>query len=225
MSPTPSAPVTVIIPMYQAARYIVEALDSIRAQTLRPERVIVADDGSTDNGPDLVAARSDVELLRRPHTGINPTVEAGLSLARTEFVAFLDADDRWTPEKTRLQLDYLRARPEVGMVFGHARRFVMTPDGGEQNLDVVPGLTRCGGLFRRTLFDRINYLTNNEDSHEFLNWFTRAQEAGVVTHTLPDVVFERRIHGANHGILNRAEQRRAYFTTIKAALDRRRAQS
>ena len=41
MSPTPSAPVTVIIPMYQAARYIVEALDSIRAQTLRPERVIV----------------------------------------------------------------------------------------------------------------------------------------------------------------------------------------
>ena len=216
------APVTVVIPMYQTAAYIAEALDSIHAQTLRPERVIVVDDGSTDLGPAIVAARNDVELLRRPHLGIGPTIDAGLALVRSEYVAILDADDRWLPGKTAIQLACLRDQLELGMVFGHARRFVMTP-AGEQHLDVMPGIYTSGGLFRRSMLDLLGPWMHPEGSHCFFNWYNRTKESGVKELLLPDIICERRIHDSNHGILNRAEQRRAYFTTIKAALDRRRA--
>lgn len=208
--------------MYQAAAYIGEALDSIRSQTLRPERVIVVDDGSTDRSPEIVAARDDVELLRRPHQGIGPTIDAGLALVRSDYVAILDADDRWLPGKTALQLECLLTRPELGMVFGHARRFVMTA-AGEHPLDVMAGVYTSGALFRHSVIERLGPWSGAEGSHCFFSWYNRARDAGVSELLLPDIVCERRIHDSNDGILNRAEQRSAYFKSIKAALDRRRS--
>lgn len=222
--PVDLAPVTVVIPMYQAQSYIGEALASVAAQTLRPERVLVVDDGSTDAGPALAAAFPGVELVLRPHEGIAATVNAGLALVRTEFVAFLDADDRWTPGKTARQLALLRADATLDFVFGHARRFVMTRQ-GEKPLDVLPGRSLQGGLFRRACFDRVGVYSTDAGSHGFLDWHARADEAGLRSLVSPEVVFERRIHGANHGLLHRDEQRRGYFNSLKAALDRRRAAS
>ena len=221
-SPSAPAPVTVVIPLYQAEAYIGEALASVLAQSLRPERVIVVDDGSTDAGPARAAAVPGVEVLRRPHEGIAATINAGLALARSEFVAFLDADDRWTPEKTARQLARLRAEPDLAFVFGHARRFLTTPS-GETPLDVLPGRSLQGGLFRRACFDRVGPYSTAAGTHGFLDWHARADEAGLRSVVLPEIVFERRIHGANHGLLHRAEQRRGYFNSLKAALDRRRA--
>lgn len=208
--------------MYQAEAYIGEALDSIRAQSLAPDRVIVVDDGSTDRGPVIVAARSGVELLRRAHSGIPVTLDAGLALVRSEYVAFLDADDRWTPGKIALQLDFLRAHPALDMVFGHARRFVMTP-AGEHILDIMPGLSGIGGLFRRSAFERIPLISGGQANHWFIDWYNRAHEAGLTSRLLPEVVCERRIHATNHGVIHRDEQRRTYFAAIKAKLDRTRA--
>lgn len=224
MTPATHSGITVVIPLYQAEPYIAEALDSIRAQTLRPDHVIVVDDGSTDNGPALVAARSDVELVRRPHQGIPPTMQAGLALARSEFIAFLDADDRWLSGKLALQHAYLHAHPDLAMVFGHARRFVMT-DSGERILDTMPGLSGIGGLFRRSAFDRVPLLSENAGNHWFIDWYNRAHEAGLASRLLPDLVCERRIHDTNHSIVCRDDQRRTYFTAIKAKLERARAAS
>jgi len=220
--PADPAPVTVVMPMYQAQAYIGEALASVAAQTVRPERVLVVDDGSTDAGPALAAAFPGVELVRRPHEGIAATINAGLALVRTEFVAFLDADDRWTQGKTARQLALLHADPALAFVFGHARRFLMTPE-GEQPLDVLPGRLLQGGLFRRACFERVGVYSTESGTHGFLDWHARADEAGLRSVVIPEVVFERRIHGANHGLLHREEQRRGYFNSLKAALDRRRA--
>lgn len=224
MTPAPQSGITVVIPLYQAEPYIDQALDSIRDQTRRPDRVIVVDDGSVDRGPDIVSVRSDVELIRRPHQGIPPTMQAGLALARSEFIAFLDADDRWLPGKLALQLACLHAHPDVAMVFGHARRFVMTP-AGERILDTIPGISCIGGLFRRNAFDRVPLLAGAAGNHWFIDWYNRAHEAGLSSRLLPDLVCERRIHDTNHSIVCRDDQRRTYFTAIKAKLERARAAS
>ncbi len=222
-SPAPGQTVSVIVPLYNAARFIAEALASIRSQTVPAAEVIVVDDGSTDEGPGIVAAAAGVRLERKPHSGIGDTVNAGVAIAGGDLIAFLDADDRWLPEKTALQIAALDRDPGLAMVFGHGRRFLDT-GAAERFLDVRPAVSRCSGLFRRETLAKVGKFGTGE-AHEFMAWMLAAGEAGLRYEILPEIVFDRRIHDANHGVAHKDDQRRAYFTTLKAALDRRRLRS
>ncbi len=216
----PAHGVSVIVPMYNAARFIAEALASIRSQTVAVDEIIVVDDGSTDDGAAIVLAQPHVRLVRKPHSGIGDTVNAGIEMARGGLIAFLDADDRWLPDKTALQIAALESDPSLAMIFGHARRF-LDANAEERVIDVRPAVSRCAGLFRREALAMAGLFGTGE-AHEFMAWMLSAADAGLRHEILPDVVFERRIHGANHGMAHKDDQRRAYFTTLKTALDRRR---
>jgi glycosyltransferase involved in cell wall biosynthesis len=222
--PTSQAPplrgVSVILPVYNAAPYITQALASVRSQTLPVAEIIVVDDGSTDAGPEIVAADSRVTLLRRPHAGIAATVNAGVAAARGELIAFLDADDRWLPEKTALQHAALERDPGLMMIFGHGRRFLDTGS-AERVIDVRPAVSRCSGLFRRQAFATLGPFDSG-DMHDFMGWMLAAQDAGLRLAMLPETVFERRIHQANYSRTSRGDQRQAYFNTLRAASARRR---
>jgi glycosyltransferase involved in cell wall biosynthesis len=220
MSGEPGPAVSVIVPMYQAARFIGQALDSINNQTMAATEVIVVDDGSTDDGPRVVSATPGVRLVRKTHTGIGDTVNVGVEIARGNLIAFLDADDRWLAEKTALQVAALSRDPTLAMVFGHGRRFVDTGL-DERVIDVRPAVSRCSGMFRREALAAAGNFGTGEQ-HEFMAWMLAAGDVGLQYEILPDVVFERRIHDANQGIVLKDHQRSSYFTTLKAALDRRR---
>ena len=84
--------VSVILPMYNAAPFIAQALASVRSQTQPVAEIIVVDDGSSDAGPEIVVAEADVTLLCRKHAGIADTVNAGVAAARGELIAFLASD-------------------------------------------------------------------------------------------------------------------------------------
>jgi glycosyltransferase involved in cell wall biosynthesis len=109
---------SVVIPARNAARFIGEALDSVFAQECGSVEVVVVDDGSTD-GTAGVAQRygRGVRVIRQEASGSARARNRGLDETSGELVAFLDADDIWLPGKTRLQLDVLESRPEVGLVF------------------------------------------------------------------------------------------------------------
>jgi glycosyltransferase involved in cell wall biosynthesis len=91
-------PVTVVIPAHQAARFLPITLESIQQQTAAPQAVIVVDDGSTDGSAD-VARGFGVEVVQQPQRGPGAARNRGIELATTEFVAFLDADDWYAPDK------------------------------------------------------------------------------------------------------------------------------
>ena len=93
------APISVVIPLYNAAAHIGAALASVRAQEPGPAEIIVIDDGSTDSGAAIVSAIDDtrIMLLRQPNRGVAAARNAGLSAATQALVAFLDADDLWCP--------------------------------------------------------------------------------------------------------------------------------
>ncbi|MGE8186340.1 glycosyltransferase family 2 protein [Pseudomonas sp. NPDC086278] len=105
-SPAPCS-VCVVIPMFNAAGSIQQTLDSLSEQTRLPDHVIVIDDGSSDAGPQLVqyyAAPFPLTLLRQANEGPASARNKGVLRSTETFIAFLDADDQWHPEKLEKQL-------------------------------------------------------------------------------------------------------------------------
>jgi glycosyltransferase involved in cell wall biosynthesis len=214
--------ISVIVPVFNGADYVAEALESIRRQTLPVTEVIVVDDGSTDASADIAARHSFVTLVRRKHSGINATLNCGLEEATGDLIAFLDQDDRWLPEKSSLQVAALRSSPALDFVFGHVRRFRSSAEQGEITVDILRGVSKQCALIKRSSFNRVG-IFSTEGRNDFLDWYSRAQEIGLRGEVLPDIVAERRIHATNFGVQNSDQQRRAYLSTLKANLDRRRA--
>lgn len=110
--------VSVVIPTYNRAHLLGPCIESVLAQTYRPIEIVVVDDGSTDETPALAASfPPEVRYVRQANRGVAGARNTGLAHARGEFVAFLDSDDRWLPFKLALQVAFLKAWPEVGMVW------------------------------------------------------------------------------------------------------------
>jgi glycosyltransferase involved in cell wall biosynthesis len=109
--------VNVIIPCHNAARYLGEALESVLRQTHAETTAIVVDDGSIDATAGVARAFGDrVTVIRQANSGVSAARNRGLDAADGDCVAFLDADDRWHPEKVSRQIAFLAGHPECGLV-------------------------------------------------------------------------------------------------------------
>ena len=221
--------ISVIVPCYDAERYLGEALESACAQVPAPAEVIVVDDGSAD-GSASVAERFGplVRCYRQAHRGIGATRNAGLAAARGALVAFLDADDIWTTGSLSCRLEALAGDTAAECAAGLIEQFISPelPDNVRRTLVCPPSVSRgrCAGslLIRRTAFVRVGGFDESLRLGETLDWVARADAAGVVTHIIEQVVLRRRIHGANTGARDR-HLRTDYLRVLKRSLERQRA--
>ena len=131
--------IAVVIPLYNGGKFIQEAIESVLNQTLPPAEFIVVDDGSTDNGPEIVAgmaARHPIRLLRKANGGQASARNFGIAHTTSEFIALLDQDDAWYSDHLeQLVRPFLAKRsPKLGWVYG--------------NLDEVD---EAGGLVARSM--------------------------------------------------------------------------
>lgn len=130
--------VSVVIPAYNAAWCVRKAIDSVLAQTFRDFELIVVDDGSTDDTPSVLASYGGaIRVLRQPNRGMGGARNAGIRAAAGEFIAFLDSDDWWLPQKLERQVALMRSAPHVGFSSCAAR--VEDPEGRLLNLWQCPG--------------------------------------------------------------------------------------
>ncbi|WP_161966034.1 glycosyltransferase family 2 protein [Steroidobacter cummioxidans] len=120
-APRPRASISVIVPSYNCGTRIGEALDSILEQTVGVEQIIVVDDGSTDDTATVVGRYKNarIQYIQRPHEGMASACNAGLDAARSEFVTFLYAGDRWSPAFAERMHDYLTADPGIACAFSN----------------------------------------------------------------------------------------------------------
>jgi GT2 family glycosyltransferase len=109
--------VTAVIPAYNYAHFLPRAIDSVLAQTYAPIECVVVDDGSKDRTPEVLAGYGErVRAIRQPNAGLSAARNTGISAARGEYVALLDADDWWRPTKIAEQVAVLEADPGLAAV-------------------------------------------------------------------------------------------------------------
>lgn len=221
--------VSVVMPAYNAALYIEEALSSLLAQPHRPLEIIVVNDGSTDATAARVSTFGDaVTLLNAPHRGLNPALNHGIRHARGEWLAFLDADDLWTPDHLEQEFTAFDAQPSLHCVYGHVQNFYSPDTDAEYRARVVcpsapqPGIAHYTMLTRRADFLRVGLFAESWQLGAFMDWFERANAAGLSYAMVPGVVSYRRLHANNTGI-REPERRVDYPQILKQLLDRRRA--
>ena len=111
-------------PCFQWRGVYRQAIESVLAQTLPADEVVVVDDGSSDSTPDVVGRyRSRVLYRRQPNLGPGAARNLGIRESKGELLAFLDSDDLWLPEKLRLQKAALDEDPGLDLVFSHMSQF------------------------------------------------------------------------------------------------------
>ena len=105
--------VSVVIPTFNRAWCLAETLRSVAGQTFRNFEILVVDDGSTDDTPDLLRRFPEVRVHRWPdNRGVSAARNQGIEMARGGWICFLDSDDRWTPNKLQAQVEWMQAHPE-----------------------------------------------------------------------------------------------------------------
>jgi glycosyltransferase involved in cell wall biosynthesis len=224
--------VSVVIPVYNGARYLNEALQSVLAQTEAPREIILVDDGSTDDSAILiqqVAASTPIPLryLPQANQGTAAARNRGIELAASPLIAFLDQDDLWLPQKLARQCDLLQRQPAAGYSITQVESFV-DGDGpppmwvrAKRLEGPQPGYLPSCLLVRRSTFQQVGVfdpaLRNGSDT----DWFARVRAAGVDVAIAPEVLVRYRVHSGNQSQFVR-DNRRDLYEVARKALQRRR---
>jgi glycosyltransferase involved in cell wall biosynthesis len=223
--------ISCIVPVFNGELYLAEALDSILSQTHRRVEIIIVDDGSTDQTASVMSRYSDQAcLLHQENAGPAAARNRGLRQARGEFVAFLDADDLWHPEKLERQLGRFRARPELDISVTYVQNFWVPGLEKEkaryQNhrfAQPLPGYATQALLARRVVFDRVGDFDTSVRVVDDTDWFLRAIEGGAVIEILTDVLVQRRLHQGN--LTRSALAQDELMRLLKNLLDKKRGSS
>jgi len=147
-----SCEVAVIVPCYNAASCLARALDSALAQTFAHSHVFAIDDGSTDDTQAaLLPYAGRITQIPQPHAGQATARNHGIRLSDSPYIAFLDADDEWLPEKLQRQLEILKRDPQIGLLYSDCFTSGTGPDAGSHFARVgVPASGRSFEQFLRS---------------------------------------------------------------------------
>lgn len=224
--------ITVLLPLYNAASYLDEALDSILAQSWTDFELLVIDDGSTDGSLEKITARTDarirVELLPR-NQGVVAALNRGLELARGAYIARMDADDIALPDRLAHQLAYMEKHPEVGALgtdfesFGgpSSESWVRYFDAENLHIALLFENPICHPtvMLRRSTLSALGLKYPGDFPHaeEYALWMRISARSRLAN--LPERLLRYRVHGKQISRLKSAEQCRSIDQLVGAQLD------
>ena len=215
--------------VYNAERYVSQALDSVLAQTVPSDEIIAIDDGSSDGTPDVLRKfATRVRVIHQPNCGVARALNMAIAESTGDALAFLDCDDLWLPDKLKIQSAALSSDADLDAVFGFVQQFV-SPD---LDLEIAqkyivpeapqPGISKNSMLIHRRAFERIGRFNEQLTTSDFVEWYTRANVLGLRWRMLPEVVALRRHHPNNAGRRLRSTQHDEILKALKRSLDLRR---
>lgn len=219
--------VSIIIPAFNAARYLPDAIASIRRQHYAPLEVIVVDDGSTDDTEQVVSQWPDVRYIRQENAGVSKARNAGIEAASGDLLAFLDADDLWTPDHLALLLPPLLADVNLRFVWGKSKWVRCVDDAaGLRELEVehesYPLFFVMTGLYRRVAFAEAGLFDETLRLGEDLAWFAAARQKQISNLQIPQnvCIYRRHLGSLTDG---KGAQKHFVLAAMRSAVQRRRA--
>lgn len=215
--------ISIIVPTYNRAGYIEEALDSVKKQTFTDYEIIVVDDGSTDNTKEILENYSGIRYLLLEHGGIATARNAAVKAARGKWIAFLDSDDLWKEDKLQKQVDYLHTHPDCRIVYTEFSNFTEIPedelDERQKELLQADDISWYlpSTLVDAGLFDEVGMFDKKWEPNDDTEWNFRLKFYKInMNHCIKEVLYLRRVHVSN--ISN--ARRELYSTDIRdLALD------
>lgn len=219
--------VTVVVPAYNAADHLTEALESALGQTWPAVEIVVVDDGSTDGTAEVASSVPGVRVLRQANQGPAAARNAAIAAGRGTVIAYLDADDLWPAHKLDVQVRHLIDHPDCDAVLG--REDFLRVDDVEpplflQRLDrgeVDDSLSLVTMVVWRRVLERVGPFDESFRVSEDMEWLVRARALGVRVDRIDEIVLRRRIHGANLSYQS-DEQRAGLFRALRGRARRER---
>jgi glycosyltransferase involved in cell wall biosynthesis len=214
---------SVVIPAFNAAATIAEAIDSVLSQTISPTEIIVVDDGSTDDTAAIVSEiAGPIQLIRRSNGGPGAATTAGILAVATPLLATLDSDDLWLAEKIERQMDYLSANSGVTAAFTLAQLFQCSP--------VSPDDVRVQRFWSRTtmLIDTAAALSVGAiidppgGRGDMVDWLARCGEMGYQMGMVEEVLALRRIRPGSLSYGRDHQRDAGYLHVVRRAIERKR---
>lgn len=222
--------VSVIMPVYNAERFVAEAITSVLNQGMDAVEVICVDDGSTDRSAEIIQSfDSRIRYVRQENRGPAAARNKAFSFVNAPFVTFLDNDDVFPDYKLKHQLALFTEDPSLDVVFGKTQYVFL--DGSNPERFHFPDQTQTvwnillgAGLFRTSVFEQIGLFNEELKIGEDLDWYNRAKEQGVRMRTTDDVMLYYRHHSANY-TRDQDLVKSTLLKAIKYSLDRRRSET
>ncbi len=213
--------ISVMMPTYNNAKYIKQALESIYAQNYSNIEIIVVDDGSTDNTKEILQQYKDIKYFYIEHKGISVARNTALENAKGEYIAFLDSDDYWLPNKLNTQMQYFKDHPDCEIVFTKYENFfedekLKTNKRAmhEKMMEKFLKQYLPSSIIKKELFEKYGNFDENFSGVEDTEFLYRLLKKGVsISHIIPEVFYIRRIHGQNV-TLNYNQDTVKYITAI-----------
>ncbi len=226
---------TTIIPARSEDPFLKQAIDSVLAQSAPPGPIMVVVNGSDPQDSQTAQTvrkyQGRVQLLKTketemkvPGSAIVTALNHGISMTKTEFVAFLDSDDLWVSDKQERQLDLLNERPFIDAATCLASNFRVQPDGIRTDLATAEAVMFTATLFRASTFVKFGELDPESTHFTFLyKWWSSARENGIQTASIETVGTLRRIHDNNSWVVENKNAHEVLFSELRAIVQRRRS--
>lgn len=222
------ANVSVIVPCFNNAKYVREALSSVVEQSVHVFEIIFVDDGSTDGSAEIAASVSPrIRIITRPNGGIGAARNTGMENASGELIAFLDADDIWPERSLEARLTHL-TEGRYDCVFGRLENFVSP----ELAADKAAALSFPTGehqarfassmLVTADLMRKVDGFDETLRVGEMFDLLGRFEAECVKTGFVDALCLRRRIHGSNTTLRHQAS-RRDYLRALKKVADAKAA--
>lgn len=199
--------VTVLMPVYNTAPFLREAMDSVLSQTFTDFELIVLDDCSPDDAEAVLDTYTDSRIIRykgEKNAGLSNVLNVGIAMARGKYIARMDSDDVSLPNRLQIQVDYLETHPEVDLVSVGMRLFGAREEVWirEQNPEKVKinalfhsPVLHASSVWRKDSFENqgLRFCQERVPAEDYDLW-TRALVKGLKLVNLPDVLYQYRMH-------------------------------
>ena len=212
--------VSVVVPVYNGAAFLLDALRSVAKQNYEQIEVIIVDDGSTDESASIggdFLAHHEGRLLRQANLGPAAARNSGIAATRGELITFLDADDEMVADRVSFQVEHLDQHPTLDVVIGSEEIRLdrgIDPPRWLQADDARATYPIMTMMARAPVFERVGLFDTSFLVAEDTDWLLRARSCGVRYEVVERLLLRRRIHGANL-MYRSVDRRKALFRSLQ----------